>query len=256
MMFTFTRLGRMGRFGNQLFQIAATIGMAAKHETDYVFPKWEHSHLFKTPLPQFTSPMRPDLTLGHESFHYIDMRVIAHTASVIDLRGYFQSEKFFLHCASVIREYFEPTPVILTALNTGYGSILRNNATCIMVVRRGDYMTNQNNWVLQTADFYAEAMAQFDADTTFFVTSDDNEWCYQNIRGPNVTVLPQPAWIHNFFLGTLCQHAIIANSTFGWWFAYLNKNAGKRVVAARRWFGPDLAHNDTTDLLPAGWLTV
>ncbi len=252
--FTFTRLGRFGRFGNQLFQIAATIGIASRHNAEYIFPRWEFASFFRTVVPQSEVPIRPDLTISQDCFHYLDVRVDVPAAMVIDMRGAFQSERYFDDCAALVRDYFEPTPAILSALFAGYGNILRNEPTCIMVVRRGDYVTNQNNWVLQPAAFYAEAMAQFDQDTHFFVTSDDIQWCYEHIRAPHIVFLPQAAWPHNFFLGTLCQHAIIANSTFGWWFAYLSKNQEKRVIAAKNWFGPDLSHQDTKDLLPAGWI--
>jgi hypothetical protein len=39
-MVTFTQLGRHGEFGNQLFQIAATIGHAFKSNQEYMFPLW------------------------------------------------------------------------------------------------------------------------------------------------------------------------------------------------------------------------
>ena len=37
---TFSQLGRYGRFGNQLFQIASTIGIAKKLRYNFAFPKW------------------------------------------------------------------------------------------------------------------------------------------------------------------------------------------------------------------------
>ena len=68
--------------------------------------------------------------------------------------------------------------------------------------------------------------------------------------------LPQDEWWLNFFLGTMCRHAIISNTTFGWWIAWLNVSPGNRVVAPRRWHGPALEHFGTADLIPSRWITV
>ena len=53
---------------------------------------------------------------------------------------------------------------------------------------------------------------------------------------------------------SLCKDNIIANSSFSWWAAYLNKNPNKKVVAPINWFGPAYAHFDTKDLIPDNWI--
>ena len=45
-------LGEMGRFGNQLFQIAATIGIARRNGCSFIFPPWPYARHFEFPIPQ------------------------------------------------------------------------------------------------------------------------------------------------------------------------------------------------------------
>lgn len=50
-----------------------------------------------------------------------------------------------------------------------------------------------------------------------------------------------------------CRHAIIANSTFSWWGAWLIENPDKVVVAPEHWFADG---RDSSSLCPAAWLRV
>ena len=54
-------------------------------------------------------------------------------------------------------------------------------------------------------------------------------------------------------LMSMCQHHVIANSSFSWWGAWLNSSTTKVVVAPKRWF-----NNSATilDLLPEIWISI
>ena len=56
-------------------------------------------------------------------------------------------------------------------------------------------------------------------------------------------------------LMSVCDHNIIANSTFSWWGAYFNANPGKVVCYPSIWFGPGVSH-DTRDLCPESWAKI
>jgi len=49
---------------------------------------------------------------------------------------------------------------------------------------------------------------------------------------------------------SMCNHHIIANSSFSWWGAWLNPDPNKIVIAPSKWFanGPN-----TEDLIPENW---
>ena len=87
------------------------------------------------------------------------------------------------------------------------------------------------------------------------VFSDDIEWCKHNFIGEEFIFAEDTNPVTALSLQLSCANNIIANSSFSWWAAYLNKNPSKIVIAPQKWFGPNLAH-DTKDLLPKEWARI
>jgi hypothetical protein len=56
----------------------------------------------------------------------------------------------------------------------------------------------------------------------------------------------------DLYLMSLCRHNIIANSTFSWWGAWLNRATDRIVYAPARWYtGPAM-----TDFYPQDWIVI
>ena len=106
--------------------------------------------------------------------------------------------------------------------------------------------------------YYQRAAAWIRARTarpTFYVFSDDPQWCREHLKlGDECVYVDANTGSDSYidmWLMSGCRHHIIANSTFSWWGAWLNPDPGKLVVAPARWFrDPTL---DSRDLLPATW---
>jgi hypothetical protein len=58
--------------------------------------------------------------------------------------------------------------------------------------------------------------------------------------------------IEDMWLMSLCEHNIIANSSFSWWGAWLNKNKNKTVIAPSKWFGE--GYFCDVDIVPNNWI--
>lgn len=57
---------------------------------------------------------------------------------------------------------------------------------------------------------------------------------------------------YDMYLMSKAKHNIIANSTFGWWGAWLNNNPDKVVISPKRFFN----YSECTDINPETWITL
>ena len=122
-------------------------------------------------------------------------------------------------------------------------------------VRRTDYLSNSANHFNLDFDYYEKALEYFDTEQVI-VFSDDPEWCkQQKIFSDDRFMISESGDNKiDLCLMSMCNHHIIANSSFSWWGAWLAKS--KKVVAPSTWFGPNNADKDTKDLLPKSWIVI
>ena len=118
---------------------------------------------------------------------------------------------------------------------------IRDNETYPIIslhVRRGDYL--QVASLNLALDYYNEAINIFLEKFPYFkliVFSDDINWCKESIVGDNVFYIEGNSNLVDMCMMSLCDHNIIANSTFSWWSAYLNNSREKIVVCPANFIG-------------------
>jgi len=114
-------------------------------------------------------------------------------------------------------------------------------------VRRGDYTKKFNRGFLEPVppSYYVAAAGHMPANATFLIFSDDIAWCEKEISQllPGISLsrirfVREKDAVTSLIIMLLCDHHIIANSTFSWWGAFLNENSEQIVVAPRKWMGP------------------
>ena len=93
-------------FGNILFFIASTIGIAIKNDYEYGFPEWNNQEYFVNRLPKVKEQLFTTVDIPEGNFLGFD---IPDNSSIW---GYMQSEKYFEHCKDLIRHYFTLKPLV------------------------------------------------------------------------------------------------------------------------------------------------
>jgi hypothetical protein len=102
-------------------------------------------------------------------------------------------------------------------------------------IRRGDYLLPQHSHYCQLdQNYYSQALSSFFEDIEkyqFIIFSNDIEWCKENLLEESeiVTFIEPGVDYVDLVLMSLCDHNIIANSSYSLWAAFKNNNPNKKV---------------------------
>ncbi len=176
------------------------------------------------------------------------------------LHGYWQSEQYFSEHRKCIQSDFSFKDE-LQGVNLEIANSIAQCRSISIHVRRGDYVSNSKTLSVHGTcppEYYFKAidtMLERYPDSRLFAFSDDPLWVSQVLsqRYPNLTIVKHNdgAMSYNDMrLMSMCNHHIIANSSFSWWGAWLNPKPDKDVIAPLRWFADD---RDIHNLIPESW---
>jgi hypothetical protein len=178
-----------------------------------------------------------------------------------DIQGWFHLYHYWHEYRSDLLDIFKFKQEIYDQAKLNLDTI-RNQEQYPIVslhVRRGDYL--QVASLNLTLDYYSEAISIFLEKFPYFkllVFSDDIDWCKEYIVGENVFYSEHNSNYVDMCMMTMCDHNIIANSTFSWWGAYLNQNVDKIVVCPKNYIGPSdpEAQFINNNYFPADWISL
>jgi len=256
----------MGGLGNMMFQAAASYAYSKKYGLEHVLLSQHQGTLHNSPSYYFDNIFR-NFAKSEETNWSVcteptDARPCVYKEipnpendENIILKGFFQSEKYFESFHHDIRNLFKPSTEILNYIYEKY-EVLKTN-TCISIhIRRGDYVNLQRQHHNLDIGYYVNAIDYFQTipNTKYLVFSDDLEWCKQVFgESDDYVFVNELDYISMYMMG-LCNHNIIANSTFSWWGAYLNNHTDKIVIHPDKWFGVENDHIILDDLFPKSWI--
>lgn len=178
------------------------------------------------------------------------------------LGGFFQT---YVFCGKIrndlLRMFDFSLPKSEHALSGWATQLQKEKCWCSIHVRLGDYLSaacRDSFGGVCGEDYYRYAIEYIQKrvpNVRFLVFSEDLEWVKCNLDIPDATMATRNMfddyedW-YDMYLMSLCAHNIIANSTFSWWGAWLNKNPDKIVVAPKRW----RLDRDINDICPPDWI--
>ena len=287
-----TTIEIMGGLGNQLFQIFTLISYSINSKKPFYFENkpimwgerkkyyWDTLLLnklkgfIKTPLQQ---DQQQHIVYQEPFFHYAPIPHTKDNTANIKLHGYFQSYKYFEEHKELIFKMInlkESQKQIKEKVKhiSSYENVVS------LHFRVGDYAHQPQNHPLMPVEYYEKALEQLIDDTNgkqdwiilYFCEENDlvyvNEKIHtlkENMKFKELTFMKVPGQLDDWeqiLLMSLCEHHIIANSTFSWWGAYFRGVSPetpykiKMVYYPNKWFGSALGDKKMEDLfLEEGW---
>ena len=281
-----------GGLGNQLFQIFTTIAYAIKYSKPFFFLNNQQlgngsngSTIRHTYWETFLTAMKPFLKNANEipQLMFIYEKTFLHEDIPENLQnpekggtllvGYYQSPKYFNNYKEVISKLLKidlKKMIVKNRVKINFNDIY----TISMHFRFGDYKKYPDIYPLLDYSYYKNALAYIVNEISnfgikkeivvLFFCEDDSLLESDNIIVKLKKSFPKirfqradnklEDW-EQMILMSLCDHNIIANSTFSWWGAYLNSITGNIVCYPEQWFMPE-ANKDTSDLFLEDWVPI
>lgn len=283
-----------GGLGNQMFQYATGCALAARHGAQLVLDSsWIEGQgggistevrRYELGCFEFEAPLAPVEQVARLHRSVLPSRrpllrelvepqfgqpcpELLQAADDTYLRGYWQNVAYFEDADPLLRRDF----TFRTEIAEQQAELAREIGkspvpTVSLHVRRSDYVTNpgvRERMGTLEPEYYSRALDALGSGVgsmRLFVFTDDVEWCTTNLSlsEQDVVVAATRAernkGASSMQLMTLCDHHVLANSSFSWWGAWLNPNPAKIVVAPRPWLQD--SRWDENGRIPADWVRI
>ena len=228
--------GSGGRFGNKIFEYAAVYSIARMNNRTALTHTTRFNEL-RAAFANLSIPVGKPLprmkTISHSKSGTYDRKFERLPNCNVQLRGYFQSWKFFQKYETDLRREFtlngtlkmRAADYLRRIAVKHYSTVQYKNITFVGVhVRRGDKVRSKK-FTVASVSYITRAMNDFRRNFTrvhFIVCSDGVNWCKENLRQEkNVSFPESRSPIMDFAILTLCNHTLATVGSFSWWAGWL-----------------------------------
>ena len=188
-----------------------------------------------------------------------DIRILNNTRGIF--QGCWQSYQFAEMYRQELQKDYKFKEKKDNKLKKMINQITKINAVSIHI-RRGDYLQFPELYGnICTEKYYETAIEYINKRVetpVFYFFSNDIEWVKEIYKKVSKAVFVQENMFEDYedwydmCLMSWCKHNIIANSTFSWWGAWLNRNNDKIVIAPQKWING----TEVLDIYPKEWIKI
>lgn len=270
--------------GNALYQYATLFGIGKKLGLEIRIPDGNNhvhtltgQHIIQLKeIFNITTPFLSEEERSAIQYEYIEKRIgtvpsfEANSNSINEIKdntnliGFYNSERYFREYKEELLKELIFLPKWIDAAHNEFNNLNLNPNQCIFIHRRlGDYERLQQYHPILPYDYYLMAVNYIATKCDiskykllFF--SDDIQKCKAEFNNNSIYFIDNSkykkyAHIIDICMMSMCSKAVIANSTFSLWGAYLG-NQKDIVVFPSLWLGPAYEYKNLCDI--DGWIKI
>lgn len=253
-----------GGFGNILFNYMIGYSLSKKYGLKLVFTK--NTNVNRRPMSRYVmfknckyinldNQIKKSAQTIKENSHQYTLVKITNPNKNYILDGYFQSFKYSVGYIHEIKKALFSNHSEYPKLQKTYAELKGDKKTILLHIRRGDYLQLQQFHPIQSDEYYRQSLeniiTKIREDYVILVFSDDipfvSKWTLLEKYSHKIVDIPNPE--ECFMLMTMCDHFVLANSTFSLLAYYFRDALNAYAYAPKRWFGPKGPKHKMEDLL-------
>ena len=277
-----------GQMGNQLFQIAAMISLSKRHKTAFLFKAYDN--IDRLSYFNFSSTKINYIQKFSFLMYKMQFRISQYPMRLLEkvfvlpkkrqfdedwwtqntdesnmpdnclYNAFFQSEDYFFSHKDIVKDILSVKERYIRAFLFQYPFVLQRK-TIVIHLRRTDYkntawfdLAEDGDLTLPVA-YYEKAMMQINDIEKYqmIFVSDDIAFAKENFAHYKDAFFVNDSEINDFLLIMHADIAIIANSSFSWWAAYLNRKSHKKIIAPSEWIGFKIGKRYPVKIIPKEW---
>lgn len=247
-----------GGLGNQMFQYAAGLSSLKEypHFTDLRLDCSFYKNQERKVIVNGLTGRGYDLDLLNIKYNIVEEAPEGATM----LQGWFQNIKEFENVVDDVREQFKFSFKFSDKIEQLHKEIKSKSNSVSVHVRRGDFINNPTAYSFNehmNQEYYQKAISILEQsydDISYYVFSEDIEWCKNNIQIENNNIVFVDEEYSgdrdsgHMYLMQACNNHIIANSTYSWWGSFLADS--KITIGPKKWN----CESSESDIMLNSWI--